>query len=271
MISVTVRADVTVGARTNKTIEDRSNRGEQQVADAFDPLALANTHINLATAVVQPDGPGGLDEVVAEVLASDQLVDGGLEIGVGQHGIRPDLSAVDQHATDPAAVDANALHLTLLPHVDAVGQHLALHQADEFVRPPLENVDTLAHEIREHYTIGDGRIVQRRAVGVGDGFHQQPPDAGASGEEPLEQIAGSGCAIVIEIHLPNGLEEALDRVGLDTEVIHQQAGEVRPVEGRLELELGIIEADAFELDDAVGYLFGPILAAALDHPDREAV
>ena len=51
----------------------------------------------------------------------------------------------------------------------------------------------------------------------------------------------------------------------------QLVGKVGPVEGRREGELGVVEADALELDDGLRDVGRPVLAAGLDHADGKAM
>jgi len=97
------------------------------------------------------------------------------------------------------------------------------------------------------------------------------PYVEAAGEVALEELAGRQLLVVEEVHAAGELEELLDPLQRDLEVIHQLVGEVGPVERRRKGELGVVEADAFELDDGLRDVGRPVLAAGLDHANREAM
>ncbi len=145
------------------------------------------------------------------------------------------------------------------------------HQAQQPLRAALERIHPLAHEIGEDDAVADGRVFQRRAVGVGDGFHEQPDDVFPAGEESLEELAGGRRLIVVEVHAPRGVEEPFDGLRRHAEALDQKAGEIRPVEGGPQREARVVEANVLQLHDGVGDLGRPIAAAALDHAHRKAV
>ncbi len=252
-------------------IEFRMGRGEEQVPDVGDGFALADAHVHLAAAAVEADGGGFAEELRAEVLVADQLVDRGLEVGVRQDGFGADRPAVADDAGHAALLQQDLLHQGVVAQVHHVGLERRLHLRDELVRAALEGVDALAHEIGEDDAERDGGVVQGGAVGVGDGLHQQAPHVGTAGKVPLEELAGGDLLVVVEVHAAGEFEELLDGVGRDLEVVDQLVGEVGPVEGRREGKLGVVEPDALELDDGLRDVRRPVLAAGLDHADGEAV
>ncbi len=77
--------------------------------------------------------------------------------------------------------------------------------------------------------------------------------------------------MVVEVHGPQVGEEPLHGFGRNPEVLDEQPGEIRPVKGRREVELGVDEPDALQLDDGVGDLLRPVFARRLDHADRKPV
>jgi len=56
------------------------------------------------------------------------------------------------------------------PDVDTVPFQFLVHQVDQPVRPPLEREHAFRHEVGKHDPVGDGRILECRAVGVDDRF-----------------------------------------------------------------------------------------------------
>jgi len=76
---------------------------------------------------------------------------------------------------------------------------------------------------------------------------------------------------VVEIHRPQVGEEPFHRLGRHLEMRDQLAREVVAVEGGVDLELRVDEADALQLDDRVGDILVPILAHGLDHADGKAM
>ena len=246
-------------------------RGEEQVPDVGDGLALADAHVHLATAAVEADRSGLSEEIRIEVLVPHQLVDGGFEVGVRQDGLGADRPAVAEHAAHPTLLDQHLLHQRMVAEVHLVGFERCLHLHDELVRAALEGVDPLAHKVGEDDPEGDSRVVERGAVGIGDRLHQQAPHVETVGEVALEEFANRHLLVIVEVHAAGELEELLDPLHWNLEMIDQLVGEVGLVEGRCEGELGIVEADAIELDDALRDVGRPVLAAGLDHADREAM
>ena len=211
--------------------------------------------VDLAAGVVEPHGARLFDEVGVEVLRADELEHRRLDVRVRQHRAAADAPAVDPHAGHlPVGRDFDLLDQRADADVDAVPFQLGPHLRDELVGPPLEREHPLAHEVREDDAVGDRRVFQRRAVGVGDRLHQQPDDVGAAGEEPLEQLAGGRRLIVVEVHLPGGVEELVHGRLRDAELLGEDPREVVAVEGRPQRELRILEADPLELHDRVGDL-----------------
>ena len=46
------------------------------------------------------------------------------------------------------------------------------HFFDQDIRPTLKSEDALAHKIGKYDSIGDGRIIDVGAIGIGNRFHQ---------------------------------------------------------------------------------------------------
>jgi len=147
---------------------------------------------------------------------------------------------IDAASPGGVLLDDDLLHEDVTADVDAVGLHLRGHEVDHGVRAALEDEDALRHEVREDDAEGDRGVVKGGAVGVGD---------------RLAQVR----------------EEGLDGLGGEPELLGQDPGEVRAVEGRPDVEVRVDEADVVELMDAVRDLLGPVTPGGLDHPVREAV
>ena len=81
---------------------------------------------------------------------------------------------------------------------------------DEPVGAALERVHALRHEVREHDAVGQGRVFQRRAVGVGDRLHQQPHTSSRPGKNRSKSSLRRDRLVVVEVHRPGGVEEFLD-------------------------------------------------------------
>ena len=256
--------------------------GEDEVADVRDGLALAHAEVDLAGGAVEADGLGGGHEGRVEVLLADGPEGGVLDVGVGEHDRAGDLRLATEagvaqaDAGDAAAAGGPALGHDLLDEdvaadVDAVGLHLGRHQVDEGVGAALEDEDALRHEVREDDAEGDGGVVERGAVGVGDGLEEEALHVGPAREELLEELARGARVVVVVVHRAQVREEVLDDLGGHAELLDEDAREVGAVEGGVDLEVGVEEADVLELVDAVRDLLGPVAAGGLDHPVREAV
>ena len=138
--------------------------------------------------------------------------------------------------------------------------------------PPLKRVNALGHEIGEHDAVGNGRVFQRRAVGVGDRLHQQPDHVLAAGKESLEQLADRSSPGRRKNSSPRGVEKRRSRLrpALANRSISSRVKSARSKRGG-QREHRVVEADVLELHDRIGDLAGPIPPAALDHADRKAV
>ena len=248
-----------------------SGGGEQQVADLRDGLAPADAEVHLAARVVDPHRVELLTEVRGEPFAADQFLHGVGDPGVGDHGVCADAAAAHLHPADPAVLDQDALHPGAGADVHPLAAQFPGHQADQSVRAALEGVHPAVHEVGEDDAVGDGRLVQGGAVGIGDRLHEQPVDVGAAGEEAGEQCTGGQAAVVVEIHGVDRGEELVDRGGRDPEPLLEDADEVLLAEGGGQGKLRVVEDDVRQLDDGVTDGPAPVLAAGLDHAVGEAV
>src|SRR5690606_26505309 len=98
-------------------------------------------------------------------------------------------------------------------------------------------------------SVTDRRVFERAPVGVRDRLHQEPDDVLAARKKAVEERAGRRGLIVVEVHLAGGLEELVDRRGLDLEPLREQTREVLAVERRRQRKHRIVEADMLELHD----------------------
>ena len=129
----------------------------------------------------------------------------------------------------------------------------------------------LGHEIGEDDAERDGRVVERRAVGVSDGFEKQALHIRPSREELLEQLPRGAGVIVVIVHLAQVCEEGLDGLGGKFELLDQDTRKVCTIEGRADVEVRIDKTDVLELMNAVGNFLRPVTTRRLNHPMREAM
>ena len=141
-----------------------------------DRLARPQGHVDLGAGVVQPHRPGLLDESrrpSASGPTRSKIV--ALQVGVGDDG--PGLDRAGRRPPRPRTRrPATWIFSTLAADadIDAVAAQFRVHQLDQPVGAALERVHALGHEVREDDAVGERRVFQRRAVGVGDRLHQQP-------------------------------------------------------------------------------------------------
>ena len=65
--------------------------------------------------------------------------------------------------------------------------------------------------------------------------------------------------------------EGLDLLAVDLEILDQDLGEIITVKRRPHIHLRVDKPNILQLVDRIGDLLGPVFAAALNHPVREAV
>lgn len=95
---------------------------------------------------------------------------------------------------------------------------------------PLERIHAFRHEVREDDAVGQGRVFQRGAVGVGDRLHQQADHVVAAGEKLFKQLPGGQVGLVGKLHVAGRIEERVHGFGRDLEPVGQQSREVLSVE-----------------------------------------
>jgi hypothetical protein len=246
--------------------EHGGRRGEEQIPHALvDSLVGFQGDIDLGRAVVQPHGPGVLNELRIEILLTDETQDRVLEVRVAHHGPALDRAAVDDDPAHAAAFDDDPLGVALDPHIDAAFDQIGVHQLDQPVGASLERINPLAHEVREHDAVGDCRVFERRAVGIGDWLHEEANHVLAAGKEFFKELAGGQPLIVVKIHAAGRVEEGCDRFAGDAKFLGEQLRKIFPVIARREREHRVVEADRLERDDRLGDLLGPVSPAAFDH------
>ncbi len=253
------------------TVKSGGPRDKEQVADVRQGLALAHSHVDLATGVAERHLVGRNQEVGGKVLATGQVVDGVDDAAVGDDAVGRNQPAVNHYPAHPALVDDNALRLGIGADGDSVFYQFIDHQADEPVGAALEGEDPLVHEVGKDDTIGDGRVVKGGAVGIGDGLHEQPVHVWPVWKELLEQLPGGDGPVVVKVHGRDPVEESGHRLARYLEVVGQQRTEILAVKGGAKFELGIVKDNTFELDNGVHDRPVPIFPAGLYHAKREAV
>ena len=266
------------GARGDISVQEQVGaecmgcRAEEQIAGGFWDFDIGfDRHVDLGAAVIEADGLGVLEEFRVEVFWSDQIEDGGSEVGVAYDGAAADGSPVDFDALDFAVFDKDFRDIAFDTCIDAVLGHFGLHFAYKVIGTTFVDEDTFGHEVREDDTVGDGWIFEGRAVGVGDRFHQESDDIFASGEELVEQFAGAHGLVVVEVHRASRIEELGGRLFWDSEMGIHQSGKIFAVVGCRQGEHRVIEADVLELDDVRGDIVVPVAFAAFEHSVGEAV
>ncbi len=167
-------------------------RAEQQIAAALvEHFARLQRHVDLATGVVEPHGSGLFDEIAVEMLVADHLRMVALRLEFETTAPARMSRPLTSHALHAAACWTSIRSTSHLIRTSTpLCQQLLVHQRDQPVGASLEREHALGHEVREDDAVGDRRVFERGAVGVGDRLHQQANHVLAAREKPLEQARG---------------------------------------------------------------------------------
>lgn len=233
--------------------KERGGRTEEQITGRWiDGLLWLERHVDLRAGVVQTDFSRFFDKTGVKVFAPNQVENRPHQIRVGNDRPGLDDATVDLNIFYRAIFDADFLHIAFDVNIHTVFDQFTFHRADQMVGPSLKRKDTFGHEIREDDSVGNCRIFERRAIGVGDRLHQQADDIFPTGEKPVEQFASRGRLIVVEIHSAGRIEKTFDGRAVDLKLSREQASEVVTIEGCRQRKHRVVEPDVFQLDDRVG-------------------
>ena len=255
---------------------------EDEIADARERFAFANAHVDLAGRGVHAHGFRFREKIRGNGSGLEQFLDGVADVRVGEHRAAGDFRrlAETRVAHAHAAHDGNAagpgfrqdfFREAAAADFDAVFLQLVRHFSDEQIRAAAENVDAAAHEVGKDDAVGDCGLVERRAVGVGDGLEQKTVDVRAPREKFFEEFPRRPRVAVVVVHPREMFEKGADALGGNAELVGQNAREVCAVERRADVEFRVDEADVLELANRIRDVLRPVFAAGLDHPVRESV
>ena len=208
------------------------------------------------------------------MLGPDQVEDRAQQIGVGDD--RPGLivPAVDRRRRrrGRSARRGFSRRSPRMRTSTPLCSNSSCHQPDQPVGAALEGVHALGHEVREHDAVAQGRVFQRRAVGVGDRLHQQPDTSPRPGKNRSNNWPPWSGLVVVEVHVPRGVEERRRRVSAGT-WNRSTSSRVKSWRSKVvESEnIGLSKRMSFNCTIESAISRAPIAAAALDHADRKAV
>ncbi len=164
------------------------------------------------------------------MLVAGQFADEAGQAAVADDGAARHFPAIEDNGFDFLFFDDDAFGLKIGFDVNAVAAQFFHHHGDHQVSAASEGIDAFAHKVAEDNAVGDGWLIKRRAVGIGDRLHQEAPNVGAAREEAVEEVPGRFIVLVVEIHVGDCVKESLHSLGRDFEMSSQEGSEVTCVE-----------------------------------------